>query len=225
VRALARLWQGAAVFALFAVAAPALAEVSLDRYLPTYDVSERHETGVKAPVSVTYAAARELDLQRSGIVRAILKSRQMISGDDDEVLERRPFLDQVHAMGWGVLREVPGRALVFGAVTKPWESHVDFHALSPEKFAAFHKPGWAKIIWTVEVDPAAPTPKAPNAANERSVFRTRMRVATTDATSRKKFRSYWGNMKPAVSLIRQQALGMLRGDAERRARAIARVQE
>ena len=213
------------MLALFALARPAAAEVSLDRYLPTYDVSERHETAVRAPVSVTYAAARELDLQRSGIVRAILKSRQLITGDDDEVLERRPFLDQVHAMGWGVLREVPGRALVFGAVTKPWESNMTFHALSPEKFAAFNKPGWAKILWTVEVDPAVPTPKAPNAANERSVFRTRMRVATTDATSRKRFSSYWGNMKPAVMLIRQQALGMLRSDAERRARAIARVQQ
>jgi hypothetical protein len=215
---------GMAVLAL-ALARPAAAEISLDRYLPTYDVSERHQTDVKAPVSVTYAAARELDLQRSGIVRAILKSRQMITGDDDEVLERRPFLDQVHAMGWGMLREVPGRALVFGAVAQPWESHPTFHALSPEKFAAFQKPGWAKIIWTVEVDPAVPTPKAPNAANERSVFRTRMRVATTDATSRRKFQSYWGNMKPAMALIRQQALGMLRSDAERRARAIARVQQ
>jgi hypothetical protein len=195
-------------------AEPAAAVVSLERFLPAYDVSERHETNVRAPVPVTYAAARELDLQRSGLVRAVLKSRKLILRDEGEEMERRPFLEQVRAMGWGLLAEVPGRAMVFGAVTRPWEPKVKFHPLPPAQFTAFRRPGWAKIVWTVEVDPAP---------QGRSVFRTRTRVATTDATARKRFRSYWSKMKPGIILIRQQALSLVKGDAERRARQVAKA--
>jgi hypothetical protein len=56
------------------------------------------------------------------------------------------------------------------------------------------------------------------AGEERSLFRTQTRVATTDATARKRVRKYWATMSPGILLIRQQVLGLVRGDAERRAR-------
>jgi len=189
--------------------APARAVISMDRFLPRYDVSERHETPVKAPAPVTYAAARDVDLQRSPLVRAIFESRKILLRSHGRDLERRPFLEQIHDMGWGQLAEVPGRALVFGAVTRPWEPTVRFHPLPPAQFAAFQKPGWAKIVWTLEVDPAG---------KERSVFRTQTRVATTDPSARRRFRKYWATMSPGILLVRQQALGLVRGDAERRAK-------
>lgn len=188
---------------------PARAVVSMDRFLPLYDVSERHETRVKAPARVTYAAAREVDLQRSPLVRAVFESRKILFRSQGKELARRPFLEQVRDMGWGILAEVPGRALVFGAVTRPWESTVKFHPLPAGQFAAFRRPGWAKIVWTLEVDPAGA---------ERSVFRTQTRVATTDPGSRKRFRKYWAAVSPGILLIRQQALSLVRSDAERRAR-------
>lgn len=189
---------------------PARAVISMDRYLPSYDVTERHETAVKAPAPVTYAAAREIDMQRSPLVRAIFQSRKILFRSKGEELERRPFIEQVRGMGWGLLADVPGRAMVFGAVTRPWEPTVRFHPLPPAQFAAFQRPGWAKIVWTLEVDPAG---------DERSVFRTQTRVATTDASARKRFRQYWATVSPGILLIRQQALGLVRSDAERRARA------
>lgn len=190
-------------------APPARAVVSMDRYLPSYDVSERHQTGVKAPARVTYAAARDVDLQRSPLVRAIFQSRKILFRSGGRELERRPFLDQVRGMGWGLLADVPGRALVFGAVTRPWEQTVKFYPLPPAQFAAFQRPGWAKIVWTLEVDPAGA---------ERSVFRTQTRVATTDPSARKRFRKYWSTVSPGILLVRQQALGLVKSDAERRAR-------
>jgi hypothetical protein len=194
-------------------APPARAAVSIDRFLPSYDVSERHETAVKAPARVTYASARELDLQRSPLVRAIFQSRKILFRSGGRELQRRPFLDQVRGMGWGLLADVPGRALVFGAVTRPWERTVKFHPLPPAQFAAFRRPGWAKIVWTLEVDPAG---------EERSVFRTQTRVATTDPAARKRFRRYWSTVSPGILLVRQQALGLVKGDAERRAREARR---
>jgi len=182
----------------------------MDRFLPQYDLSERHETPVKAPAPVTYAAAREVDIQRSPLVRAVFQSRKILFRSQGQEMARRPFLEQVRGMGWGLLAEVPGRALVFGAVTRPWEPTVRFHPLPPAQFAAFRRPGWAKIVWTLEVDPAGA---------ERSVFRTQTRVATTDAAARSRFRQYWAAVSPGILLIRQQALGLVRGDAERRTRA------
>ncbi|MGE5178980.1 MAG: hypothetical protein ACM3PF_07820 [Bacteroidota bacterium] len=196
------------------VAPPEAAVVSLDRFLPSYDVTERHETRVRAPAPVTYAAARDLDLQQSPLVRAIFKGRELILGSHGKELARRSFLSQVQGMGWGLLAEVPGRALVFGAVTRPWEANVKFHPLPPARFAAFQEPGWAKIVWTLEVDPAGP---------DASVFRTQTRVATTDPVARKRFRQYWATLSPGILLIRHQALGLVKSDAERRARAGSRV--
>lgn len=190
-------------------APPARAVVSMDRFLPRYDVSERHETRVAAPATATYAAAREVDIQRSALVRAIFKSRKILMRAKGRDMDRRPFLDQVRAMGWGQLAEVPGRALVFGAVTRPWEPRVRFYPLPPSQFAAFRRPGWAKIVWTLEVDPMG---------KDRSVFRTQTRVATTDENARRRFRKYWTTMSPGILLIRQQVLGLVKGDAERRAK-------
>lgn len=188
-------------------APPARAVISMDRFLPRYDVSERHETRVAAPAATTYAAAREIDLQRSALIRAVFQSRKILLRSRGRELERRPFLEQVRGMGWGLLAEVPGRAMVYGAVTRPWEATVRFHPLPPAQFAAFQRPGWAKIVWTLEVDPAG---------GSRSVFRTQTRVATTDPTARKRFRKYWATMSPGILLIRQQVLGLVKGDAERR---------
>ena len=44
------------------------------------------------------------------------------------------------------------------------------------------------------------------------------RVATTDPTSRAKFRRYWACLSPGIILIRWISLGPLKAEAERRAR-------
>ena len=50
----------------------------LDRFMPEYEVVERHRMHVAAPAAVTLAASRDVDLQRSRIVRAIIKGRELI---------------------------------------------------------------------------------------------------------------------------------------------------
>jgi len=97
------------------------------------------------------------------------------------------------ALGWGVLAETPGRLIVMGAVTKPWERVVTFHAVPPQEFPRFHQPGFAKIIWTLEADPLGPS---------RSIARTRTRVVTTDPESRRLFRRYWAVFSPGLVPIR-----------------------
>src|SRR6187399_1902933 len=48
----------------------------LDRFMPSYDVAERHHVRVAAPSALTLAAARQMDLLHSPSVRAIIKARE-----------------------------------------------------------------------------------------------------------------------------------------------------
>jgi len=186
------------------------ADALLDRFMPDYEVAERHPILVAAPADVTFAAAADMDLQDSRIIRAIFRAREVIMGARPDAAARpRSFLAQVKSLGWGVLAEVPGREVVMGAVTQPWKADVVFHALPPEEFARFDEPGFVKIVWTLRADPIG--------AGE-SVFRTETRVVTTDPGAREKFRRYWALASPGILLIRRVSLGLVKTEAERRAR-------
>jgi hypothetical protein len=182
----------------------------LDRFMPSYDVAERHHVRIAAPSTLTLAAAREVDLQGSPIVRAIIKARELILGAiPDDRPSLRGLLAEVQSLGWGVLAEVPEREIVVGAVTKPWEANVTFRALPPDRFAAFSEPGYVKVAWTLRAESIGAT---------GSIFRTETRTVATDAIARAKFRRYWAFLSPGIILIRWSILGPLKSEAERRAR-------
>jgi hypothetical protein len=179
----------------------------VDRFMPTYDVVERHHVRVNAPADVTFQAATEMDLQQSRIVRGIFTAREWISRSHAvREPETRAFLSQMRAIGWGVLAEVPGREIVMGAVTQPWMADVVFRALAPEDFVAFREPDYVKIVWTFRADPTGAA---------ESIFRTETRVVTTDPAARTKFRRYWAFASPGIIVIRWASLGVLKRDAER----------
>jgi hypothetical protein len=184
----------------------------LDRFMPAYEVVERHSIRVAAPAALTLAAAREQDLLRLPLVRAIFKAREMAMGAaPDDRARPQQLLAEMQSLGWGVLAEVPGREIVVGAVTKPWEPNVTFHSLPPEEFAAFCQPGFVKIAWTLRADPIGPN---------SSTFRTETRALATDPTGRISFRRYWAFASPGIALIRWRSLRPLRREAERRARIV-----
>ena len=184
----------------------------LDRLMPEPEVDEYHRLKVRAPAAVTFAAAQQMDIQASPVVKGIFWLRAIPS-----LLHGRPFRPQGSRgivaetldRGWGVLAEVPGREIVVGACTQPWHEHVTFRPLPPEQFAAFSEPGYVKIIWTLAAEPAGPG---------ESWFITSTRVATTDPGSRKKFRRYWAPMSAGIILIRYAGLPLVRRQAQRQAR-------
>src|SRR5262245_17753981 len=187
----------------------------LDRFMPAYEVAERHTAYVNAPPDLTFAASCDVDLQRSRIIRAIFKGRELALGAKPEDAARpRGLVAFTKALGWGVLAEVPGREIVTGAVTKPWAANPVFRALPPEMFATFNEPDYVKIIWTLRADPLK---------TGATLARTETRVVATDRAARKKFRRYWSIFSPGVVLIRRVALRLTKLDAERRADARRRT--
>lgn len=182
----------------------------LDRFMPTYEVVERHHARVAAPHDVTLAAATAMELRRSPVVRVIIRAREWILGaTSDDRPRPRGLLSEMLSLGWGVLADVPGREVVVGAVTKPWEANVTFRALPPDEFLAFTEPGYVKIARTLRADPIT---------GGESIFRTETRVLATDPQARAKFRRYWSFLSPGIIVIRWALLGPLKAEAERRAR-------
>lgn len=181
----------------------------LDRFISAYDIVERHHIGVAAPAETTLAAASGFSLFDQPVARAVFRAREVALGAQRASVPGRGLLEQTQAMGWRILAEIPGRQVVMGAVTKPWEPHVTFRPIPPEAFAAFSEPGYVKIAWTLRADPVS---------EAASVFRTETRAVATDAAARQAFRRYWAFVSPGIVLIRWVALGPVKRAAERRAR-------
>ena len=184
------------------------ADALLDTFMRDYDVGDRHEVAVAAPADVTLAAAKVLELDSSRIIRALFKARELIlRGKHDSTPRPKGLVEEMKAIGWGVLAEIPGREVVMGAVTKPWEANPVFRPLPPDEFAAFAEPDYVKIAWTLRTSPVA---------DGGSLFRTETRAVATDPGARKKFRLYWALLSPGIILIRSATLPALATAAEAR---------
>lgn len=183
----------------------------LDRFMPIYDIAERHRIGIDAPAEIAFASACETDLWQSPIVRGIFKAREVMLGSEpDTTVRARGLLALTTSIGWRVLAEVPGREVVVGALTQPWKADVTFRGLPPEEFAGFNEPGYVKIAWTLRADPVSTT---------RSIFRTETRAVATDPSARARFRRYWSFLSPGIIIIRWMTLRPVKAEAERRGRS------
>jgi hypothetical protein len=126
-------------------ATPDQVDPALDRFMPSYEIAERHHVRVSAPADVTLRAAAAARLQESPIVTAIFKARELMLRAEPSATDPRGLLEQTLALGWRVLHEGPEQ-IVVGAVTQPWLPDVVFRGLAPDAFKAFNDPGYVKII-------------------------------------------------------------------------------
>ena len=184
-------------------------DTALDRLMPDYDVVERHHIEVDAPAAVTLATACEMDITATPVARAIFRAREIVMGGSAEKHRRSGFVDDMRALGWGILADEPGHELVMGGVTKPWEPNPVFRAVPPDEFATFSEPNLVKIAFTLRADAIT---------EARSIFRTETRAMATDSAARRRFRNYWSLLSPGIIMIRWAMLRPLKAAAERRAR-------
>lgn len=177
----------------------------LDEFMPVCDVADRHAIDITAPPDVTLAAAKEQRLDSSRIIRGLFAARQLILRGRQAASPSQGLLEAMKAIGWSVLAERPGREIVLGAATRPWDASPVFRPVPPEGFAAFSEPDLVKIVWTLRADPAP----------GGTTFRTETRAVATDAAARAKFRRYWSLLSPGIIAIRLTMLPALKAAAER----------
>ncbi len=180
----------------------------LDHVMPDFDVRVHHGIAIHAPAGVTFDAIHNTDFEHSPIVRALLRIRELLLG---AAHVERPMphglLDQVAALGWTIVAQEPGRELVLGTITQPWQASPVFRGLPPEEFTRFNDPGYAKIAFTLRVD---------STDSETSNAQTETRVQTTDPVSRARFRRYWALLSPGIALIRLVLLRQIKSEAQAR---------
>jgi hypothetical protein len=182
----------------------------LDQFIPEPEIADHHEIDVKAPADVVMATAKEMEFLKSPVVSAIFKARELaLGGEPDMRKHPTALLDQMQSIGWVILAERPGREIVLGAVTQPWQAAPVFRSVPAGEFRDFAEPGYVKIAWTLAADPIDA---------ERSIFHTETRASTTDADARRRFRRYWSFVAPGVEIIRMAMLAPLRSAAEERVR-------
>jgi len=192
-------------------AAPEMARSTdrlIERFMPRADVGERYEMLVRAPAALVFDVAWSFDLQALPLVRAIFWLREKFLGTTRPPDRfAKGLVDETTALGWGVLAHRPGRELVMGAVTQPWQANVTFTAVAPEYFAGFADPDLVKIVWTLEAEPLGPGVTR---------FRHETRVLATDDAARRKFLRYWRWARFGIRMIRWLMLPAVRREAERR---------
>lgn len=180
----------------------------LDRFIPAPDIRERFETTIRAPAAVVMQVAADFDMQSVRAVRAIFRLREALLGARRQP-PRRPqgIVEETKNLGWGVLQEKPGRAVIMGARCQPWLADVRFSALDAQEFAAYSEADQVKIAWTLEAEPIA---------GDVTRFAQETRAVATDAGARRKFLRYWRWARFGIIAIRLLMLPAVRRTAERR---------
>jgi hypothetical protein len=187
-------------------------DAMLDQFMPAYDVAIRDDVRVAAPAEITQQVASGIDVQRLAVARVLFNARSaLLGGDQEEAGRSRPLLAWMTSVGWIVLAEIPGRAVVIGTITRPWEADATSRIVPPVEFAAFHEPDYVKITTAWGAMPLR---------SGACRFTLRTRVTTTDAIARRRFRRYWSLFSPGSLLIRYVGRSFIKGQAERQARSM-----
>ena len=181
----------------------------LDGFIPDPDARERFQLRVAAPPRVVLAVAREYDMQSHPLVHAIFALRELVKGSRRVPREPRGLVEEMRAIGWGVLLDDPDRAFVAGAACQPWLADVRFQPLTASTFRDHDEPGQVKIAWTLEA----------TSIGGATLLATETRAVATDAAARAQFLRYWRWARFGIIPIRWLLLPAVRRRAEARWRS------
>lgn len=184
----------------------------LDEFIPAPDVCERFTHEVDAPAAFVMDTAREFDMQSLPSVQAIFRLREVVTGSGHVNRAPRGLVTDMLQLGWGLLRDDPGRVFVAGAICQPWQPQVRFRPIAPGAFLTHSEPDHVKIAWTLETTPLG---------DARCRFSHETRVVATDEAARVRFRRYWRWARVGIVAIRWIMLPAIARRAEQRYLAAA----
>jgi hypothetical protein len=195
---------------------------AISQFLPHPRLRQVDRVAIAAPPSEAWKAVREVNFYESPLVRALFQARlapervgARLRGQPLPPTPRVMGLDAIVAPGGGfhLLREVPGKEVVVGAIGRFWEPAIPFVEVPPEDFAAFSGPELCKVAWSLEVHPRA---------DGGSWVGVDVRVDATDDAAWQNFVPYWTLIGRFSHWIRKtllhalvQKLGRPTPDAER----------
>jgi hypothetical protein len=181
--------------------------MQLDRFLPQYDVHERHSIAVDAAPATVLAEVLRMTPRDVPVMVALMAVRllpELLRGRRALGLSDRPIVEQMERAGFVRLATTDDE-LVLGVVGRFWRPSGGRGRISAEGFAHFAEPGWAK---------AAVNFRAVR-EGDHTLLSSETRILATDAAARRRFRCYWRLIYPGSAAIRVAWLRAIRGRAQR----------
>lgn len=179
----------------------------IDRYLPEFQFSERHQLLANQSPTALLDAVMVPGTTEDPWIHTFIRLRELpnrlwgalggISG-----LEKRPLfgLNNFTSLGRDSDRE-----LAFGLVGKFWQADYGLVAVcSPGEFEDFSEPGVAKLVLNFSTQ---------SLGNGRMRLLTETRVFCNDRKSTRRFTPYWWLIRPVSGLIRHRLLARIRDTA------------
>ena len=183
----------------------------LSEALPDFDINEIHSREVAAPPAVAWDAFRSLrplevrvlaPLMAIRVLPALLSRRNSLQYSRADAL-----IDLFLRNGFLELGSRPGEEFAAGAIGRFWSltGNDPLPIASPEEFAAFDEPGFAKAAFNFTLEPSG----------AGTLARTETRIVGTDPGATRLFGRYWRVIYPGSALIRISWLNAVRRRAER----------
>ena len=167
--------------------------MSLDSYLPNYFLREIHYLAVRTTPAETYDAVCSFDMATVPWIAGLFRLRTVL---DKQKPERFTLTlhDAYRDGGFVRLDEKAGEELTVGAIGKIWRPSIPFEKVAPEEYAEFHRPGFAKVAWSLRCEPRI---------SQGTLCSLEVRVGATDSISSAKMRSYYSLIGPFSRAIRR----------------------
>ena len=172
----------------------------LDRFLPTYDFSERHSTVVGAPRDAVRRATEEWQPTDSLLWRALLRMRGLGS-------PKGGLRQWAESMGFLCLADTEDE-IVYAQAGRFWSRNERQALASPrtaEELLALDDPGVAVAAMSVRLEALAP---------DRTRVVTETRIRALGPQARRRFRLYWLLIRPFSGVLRRSMLTGIRRRAE-----------
>jgi hypothetical protein len=188
------------------IAAPAHQPMLLDWLLPEFDATLAVHRVIDADPAAVYRAVAAVDLveipRAYPAVRALFAVRGAAEHLAGIVLGRpAPSLEAAGPMRLGDLSEHgewvrfsddPPWELSFGTIGRFWGGETVWETIDAADFAAFERPGLAKIACSVSLRPYGST---------RTLVSYEARTQALDSDSRAQFLRYWRVVRPGVAIV------------------------
>ncbi|MGJ5175958.1 hypothetical protein ACQR16_34110 [Bradyrhizobium oligotrophicum] len=180
----------------------------LNRFLPNYQFSERHETRVRCPPGELLDLIQSWEPPRDRFSDIAMTLRQMPARLMHRLAPGRHAAPQPFGLkSFAPLGRDGDGAMVGGLIGQFWRNDFGLVPIaSPEAFIAFNAPRTPKLVLGFMAEPEG----------ELTRLITETRVYCPDRMSYLRFLPYWLVIRPASGLIRRRMLGAIRAIAEQR---------
>jgi hypothetical protein len=171
--------------------------MNLNNYLPDYFLREVHHMAVQGSAADIYQSICNFDMSSVSWIKNLFRLRTAL----DKTKSKAGHLtlhDAYKNGGFILLEEIPDRELTVGAVGKIWKPAISFTKLDSSEYADFHKPGFAKVAWSLRCEPRF---------TGGTFCSFEVRVGATDSVSAGKMRGYYSLIGPFSRAIRHSVFG------------------